>query len=689
MKEAVDFQISDWLRGEEGGRLVQKRVASASLAFSAEGLRENLSGELSALLAPGSRDFRFATSLWRLSGELAVLCLAGKLGIEVSARTWERVTRDFIPLILAIDEVNFQGRTNHPKWNSDLSTAEIGVNLALALHLDVSGRLDHPQMEAFLRRKCLEPILADWIDHDTRLHSLNTMGHNWWAVIVGGAGIMALTLGENALADRIAGLLYEWFHFEGRDLSRKRPNFGPEGDFVECFHYADYGLVHPVVFSLMYPSFNLVPRALDERQIRGFAAWLRQSIFPAPGDYPQQRFGDIQLFDGFTATVWQTVAKLADDGEMMALAHQLRPEPRHIHEMLFWEPSPSGLPPSPSGSSLQVFPNSGIAFFRHDDLRLTVRAGEFWGHNHLDAGSYIFHQSGITWIDDSGVCEYGRSEYPEYYVSARAHNVAFAPELSPPSRRTHYEGLPSTARYLAQAHEGPLKLLCADTNILSGGALARSYRWFLELGGEAVLIWDDLAAYEDRSFSYFLHSTCAEEKDGQGNLALERDGKRCPLAFFSSVKNHGSVGDAPMGQQSGRGEKPVRDLTGRVLSWETSPAKRVKFGLVLGTRFRSAEWHAPADGGGIACTVAAESAVWRVWFNPRADGQVMHENCTAQWGEFTTDAYALILREQGGRWSLNALEASFVRRGETLLQGDLKRRPMMTLELESPVEDGV
>ena len=49
-----------------------------------------------------------------------------------------------------------------------------------------------------LKRLALDPCLGDWVLEPTRIHSLNSMGHNWWTscACMGHSGI--------ELAERIA-----------------------------------------------------------------------------------------------------------------------------------------------------------------------------------------------------------------------------------------------------------------------------------------------------------------------------------------------------------------------------------------------------------------------------------------------------------------------------------------------------
>jgi len=48
------------------------------------------------------------------------------------------------------------------------------------------------------------------------------------------------------------------------------------------------------------------------------------------------------------------------------------------------------------------------------------------------------------------------------------------------------------------------EVLETDTQVLSGGGLARSHRVFLLLDDAAAVIWDDLQAYSPQSFILLL-----------------------------------------------------------------------------------------------------------------------------------------------------------------------------------------
>ncbi len=46
----------------------------------------------------------------------------------------------------------------------------------------------------------MDPLLGDWILEPTRIHSLNSMGHNWWTSCTCMGGLLALSL-QNELEE--------------------------------------------------------------------------------------------------------------------------------------------------------------------------------------------------------------------------------------------------------------------------------------------------------------------------------------------------------------------------------------------------------------------------------------------------------------------------------------------------------
>ncbi|HTH30151.1 MAG TPA: hypothetical protein VL946_02325 [Lacibacter sp.] len=72
----------------------------------------------------------------------------------------------------------------------------------------------------------IEPSLNDWLSADKRLHTLNSMGHNWWSSIVFQAGVASLAVMNEVpeaknWAEDVLQSADEWFSFSGSVLENK------------------------------------------------------------------------------------------------------------------------------------------------------------------------------------------------------------------------------------------------------------------------------------------------------------------------------------------------------------------------------------------------------------------------------------------------------------------------------------
>ncbi|MGH8016738.1 MAG: hypothetical protein ACREIA_00330, partial [Opitutaceae bacterium] len=86
--------------------------------------------------------------------------------------------------------------TRTPRWSSELATAAFCYGAAAgydALH-DYLSADDRKRIETAIARLGILPALNDWVLPERRIHALDSMGHNWWAVCIAGPGIAALAL---------------------------------------------------------------------------------------------------------------------------------------------------------------------------------------------------------------------------------------------------------------------------------------------------------------------------------------------------------------------------------------------------------------------------------------------------------------------------------------------------------------
>ena len=123
-----------------------------------------------------------------------------------------------------------------PAWRSELQMAHRSFQLAMAYDAiyDLLTPSERRQIADGLYRLCVEPLLGDWILEPTRIHSLNSMGHNWWTSCAGMGGLLALAISNESEAARkgaetLIEVLPEWFEFEGDVIQHKPKSFDRDG----------------------------------------------------------------------------------------------------------------------------------------------------------------------------------------------------------------------------------------------------------------------------------------------------------------------------------------------------------------------------------------------------------------------------------------------------------------------------
>ena len=106
-----------------------------------------------------------------------------------------------------------------------------------ALHPALSENDRATIAEEMVRLRAL-PLLNDWVLPGKRIHSLDSMGHNWWGVCVAGGGLCALALlGDDPRAqewiDAVDAGFVQWFQYPGNVLQNGLRTFEHEGPSYE------------------------------------------------------------------------------------------------------------------------------------------------------------------------------------------------------------------------------------------------------------------------------------------------------------------------------------------------------------------------------------------------------------------------------------------------------------------------
>ena len=135
-------------------------------------------------------------------------------------------------------------------WHSDLcSTA---TTLALAAIYDLIYETLTPDERETLARgiyeKGIATALGDWALPETRIHALDSMGHNWWAVCIAEAATALLPLRDHLPTETVRHALYHadralagFLTYPGNALFNKMKNYDDRGMFYESVGYDNYG----------------------------------------------------------------------------------------------------------------------------------------------------------------------------------------------------------------------------------------------------------------------------------------------------------------------------------------------------------------------------------------------------------------------------------------------------------------
>ena len=189
-----------------------------------------------------------------------------------------------------------------PPWHTGLDSGDRCHSFAIAY--DTVYDLLTPEERKQLASRCAEegilPILNDWVLGEKRIHTLDTMGHNWWSAIVFGAGIGAMAIMDEdpraaGWVKRVGAADAEWLTYAGNNLAGKRATFDRNGGFYESVSYAGYAIRSHLPFRLAWRDAFVKP--LPEPAVLSKIAdfFMHVSYFRSEGSPWSTDFGDSSL----------------------------------------------------------------------------------------------------------------------------------------------------------------------------------------------------------------------------------------------------------------------------------------------------------------------------------------------------------------------------------------------------------
>ena len=561
-------------------------------------------------------------------------------------------------------------------WHSDLSTTRIAV--AYARIYDVLyDELTETQRDTIADAALslgIYPLLADWVSPGTRIHAMDSMGHNWWAVCIGLAGLSLLPFADRlpesecrTIFDQIHEALREFLDYPGQPLFNKSRNFDGEGLFYESTGYFNYG------------AGELLRYLYHAERYFGRIDILRTGVLPKLGDailsfcYPTSEgirflnFGD----SAYTADIRKIVLylRLCGYGSPALAAYAQAAKGRNsVLELVHEDPS------EPSGSfdalsEVRVFPESGYYIdrnsFEPDSTLFALKSGFTWNHAHEDAGSFVLYDRGEPVFTDSGSCSYGSPAYMDYFCRTRAHNAWLIGEKGQ-WEGDLYRGSRFPGRIDETFRNKGLHYVRADATGPYSHTCQRLFRNVFILSHKYFFILDDILTIRPEPVAFLLHQ--------KGDAIIRQDAlsvrNSTGSARVHTLYPSRSVWSEETGypEQSGYSVAAPFKNGDSVYYREDYPEtgdrcdKALLHVIALNQDGYDLAPLSSRDAIGVRLT-ESDRSVHELWFNLRADGRRMHINSNNVLGGFDTDAYLLFVsRKPGKHAAVTAVCSSYVRR---------------------------
>ncbi|MFN8348685.1 MAG: heparinase II/III family protein [Spirosomataceae bacterium] len=414
-----------------------------------------------------------------------------------------------------------------PRWNSGLNSARGCFQTAIAFdgiynYLPPAERIDIARK---MVKSGIEPAMKDWVSEDSRIHTLNSMGHNWWSAVVYEAGIASLAIMNEEpkakeWAEEVMRASKEWFAFQGSVLENKPSTFDVNGGFYESVSYANFGVSEYLTFRLAWTNlFGKIAMPYDET-LQKTVDWFINTSYPTS----KHRLMSLNFGDSNDYANGERPAKL-----MIALGLGKKHYQWYLHEIGNSEGredmninTPLGLlyhgqwnsktaqignpqltitNPLPTAAIYQAMGWSILrSSWEKDATLLGVKSGYTWNHAHADAGSFVLYHKGQYLLIDGGDVSYGLPEYSSYFVRSEAHNVMlFNGKAQDPQDQYHAVKTSGSLHHLINS--GTFKYLMADATGPTSRYFLRNYRHFLWIG-DVILVLDDVKTYEAGKFEF-------------------------------------------------------------------------------------------------------------------------------------------------------------------------------------------
>jgi hypothetical protein len=415
-----------------------------------------------------------------------------------------------------------------PPWHSELDTAlfSFGYSTGYDALRHVLSDADRKTIADEMVRLAVLPILDDWVLPGARVHSFDSMGHNWWGVCVAGGGLCSLALlGDDPRArewiDAVDAGFVQWFDYSGNVLQNRMPTFERSGPSYEGVLYTNYGVSEYLHYRLAWQNTFPGRKAAHMEPLDHIASCFLQSLYPTSTEFYTVNFGDSPSRVDLTTTMLLLLACGLGTPDGSRYLEHVHTNPQGTLLTLLRQHSK----PNVRGDALTscIYPEMGWAMMRsswdNDATFLAMKSGYTWNHAHADAGSFVLYKQGAPLIIDSGTCAYSRPEYTTYYRQSHAHNVILFDGAGQPEEDINYG-----CKFPGQMHsliDGlGIKYAYADATGPMARWFRRNYRHWL-WSGDVILVIDTVLAYTAGKMDWLLHYGGEYTANANGSITLK------------------------------------------------------------------------------------------------------------------------------------------------------------------------
>jgi hypothetical protein len=580
-----------------------------------------------------------------------------------------------------------------PAWRSELQMAHRAFQIAVAydaIYNKLSAS-DRKTIAQGVWRLAGEPLLGDWLLEPSRIHSLNSMGHNWWSSCVGMGGLLALAISnEVPEAEKAAKLaveaLPEWFNFAGDVIQNKPKTFDKAGGMYESINYASFGITEALLLRQAWLNSHPGEKLEDIPQMKLLPDFFAHVCYPRDGMLYSINFGDSHKNVTGESSMYLAYSMGVTDPVTLWYANQLQPNqhregfPRNFPMGFLYTPDFTKAPATPALTKSQLWEDFGWATMRNswdkNATMLAVKSGMTWNHAHADANSFILFHNGEDIIKDAGNCSYGNENYRKYFFQSDAHNVVkFNGKGQSTYQQYHGAMLPGSLHDLLDGSN--VRYVLANGTGPTSDNFARNYRHFLWLDNVLFII-DDLKTHDKGQFEWLWHPGGKAVKRG-GSLEITKENASVVLTplYPQTLAPSNYVHDYPemlyweVREAPEEGMKETEEYYTFILPGEFDRIKAVtaitlkdtpdQKSLPVITRREGKDW--------IGVQIKWDGKVTDLYINQLADGRLMHINSWIEADGWATDAYMFAVTYPEGKSAADA-ERLFMYSGSSLRRGD-------------------